>query len=56
MSNSTSLNGGAILFFTTFTRVRLPITTGLCGVTALRAKAFIPTELTNSGVAGFSIL
>src|SRR4029078_1214187 len=26
MSNSTSLKGGAILFFTTLTRVRLPIT------------------------------
>jgi len=26
MSNSTSLKGGATLFFTTFTRVRLPIT------------------------------
>jgi hypothetical protein len=26
MSNSTSLNGGATLFFTTFTRVRLPTT------------------------------
>ena len=26
MSNSASVNGGATLFFTTFTRVRLPIT------------------------------
>ena len=37
MSNSASVNGGATLFFTIFTRVRLPVTTpSVCLIAPMR--------------------
>ena len=36
MSNSACLNGGATLFFTTFTRVRLPMTSAPSLIDSMR--------------------
>ena len=48
MSNSTSRNGGAILFFTTFTRVRLPTTIGSFLSLAAAASLMAPMRRMSS--------